>query len=170
MTIQGVYLLTVCIWLLNLFVSGNSIGSKSLSTNSDLRSSYQIGKNTEDKREAVLDLAAKLQTTESTLQPSISTTAAPCNCRKYCPAANSTELEVSYRRLFLILICNVVWSVKIAAICLTEERFYQILKLKHFTPVADPGLQIGEGGGGGRSSRPWGKGRGPVRVSARSLI
>lgn len=95
MTIQGVFLLTVCIWFLNLFpLDGNSIASKSLSTNSDLPSSYQLEENTEDKREAMLDLAAKLQTTESTLQPTISTTAPPCNCRKYCPAANSTELEV----------------------------------------------------------------------------
>lgn len=95
MTIQGVFLLTVCIWLLNLFpLNENSIASKGLSTNSDLQSSHQLEENTEDRREAMLDLAAKLQTTESTLQPTISTTAPPCNCRKYCPAANSTELEV----------------------------------------------------------------------------
>lgn len=73
MTIQGVFLLiTVCIWLLNLFpLNGNSIASKGLSTNSDLQSSHQLEENTEDRREAMLDLAAKLQTTESTLQPTI---------------------------------------------------------------------------------------------------
>lgn len=62
MTIQGVFLLTVCIWLLNLFsLNGNSIASKGLSTNSDLQSSHQLEENTEDRREAMLDLAAKLQ-------------------------------------------------------------------------------------------------------------
>lgn len=104
MTIQGVFLLTVCIWFLNLFpLNGNSIASKSLSTTSDLRSSNQlVEENTEDKREATLDLVAKLQTTESTLRPTISTTAPPCNCRKYCPAANSTELEVIKLSPFVI--------------------------------------------------------------------
>ena len=43
----------------------------------------------------------------------------------------------------------------------------QILKLKHFTPVADPGLQIGGGGG---HPDPEVREGGPVRVSALSLI
>lgn len=138
MTIRGVFLLTVCIWFLNLFpLNGNSIASKSLSTNSDLRSSHQLEENTEDKREAMLDLAAKLQTTESTLQPTISTTAPPCNCRKYCPAANSTELEVIKLSLF-------VFNLNVQRCMINKDSGYmtywrailssQILKLKHFYP------------------------------------
>lgn len=139
MTIQGVFLLiTVCIWLLNLFpLNGNSIASKGLSTNSDLQSSHQLEENTEYRREAMLDLAAKLQTTESTLQPTISTTAPPCNCRKYCPAANSTGLEV-------IKLSPFVFNLDVQRCMINKDSGYmtywrailssQILKLKHFYP------------------------------------
>ena len=48
------------------------------------------------------------QTTENTSQTTISTTVLPCNCRNYCPAVNSNELEVSYRRLFSYMLMHEV--------------------------------------------------------------
>ena len=105
-------LLTLCIWLLHLFLlhGKNSIASKCPSTNSDLRSSRKLEENTEDKTEAMLDIPAKPQTTENTSQTTISTTVLSCNCRKCCPAVNSTKLEISYRRLFsYMLMCEVVY-------------------------------------------------------------
>ena len=103
-------LLTLCIWLLHLFLlhGKNSIASKCPSTNSDLRSSRKLEENTEDKTEAMLDIPAKPQTTENTSQTTISTTVLSCNCRKYCPAVNSTKLEVSYRRLFSYMLMREV--------------------------------------------------------------
>ena len=102
----------MCIWLLHLFLlhGKNSIASKCPSTNSDLRSSRKLEENTEDKTEAMLDISAKPQTTENTSQTTISTTVLSCNCRKYCPAVNSTKLDVSYRRLFsYMLMCEVIY-------------------------------------------------------------
>ena len=58
----------------------------------------------------MLDISAKQQTTENTSQTTISTTVLSCNCRKYCPAVNSTKLDVSYRRLFsYMLMCEVIY-------------------------------------------------------------
>ena len=74
------------------------------------------GKSAEEKTEAMLDIPVKPQTTENTLQRTTSTTVLPCNCRKYCPAVNSTEQEVSCRRLFSYMLMykvvywrNAIW-------------------------------------------------------------
>ena len=102
----------MCIWLLHLLLlhGKNSIASKCPSTNSDLRSSRKLEENTEDKTEDMLDIPAKPRTTENTSQTTISTTVLSCNCRKYCPAVNSTKLEVNDRRLFsCMLMCEVVY-------------------------------------------------------------
>ena len=50
----------------------------------------------------------RLQRIQCTSQTTISTAVLPCNCRKYCPAVNSNELEVSYRRLFSYMLMNEV--------------------------------------------------------------
>ena len=60
------------------------------------------------RQKAMLDIPAKPQTTVNTSQTTISTTVLSCNCRKYCPAVNSTKLEVSYRRLFSYMLMREV--------------------------------------------------------------
>lgn len=48
-----------------------------------------------DENEAMLDVSVKQK---RQLKPSI-----PCNCNDYCPAPNSTELEVSDRHLQFVM-------------------------------------------------------------------
>ena len=84
-------------WLL---LSENRIESKSQQTNRNLPESKELKENAEEKKEAMIDLQENPQ--KGVVKP---TTMHPCNCKEYCPAANSSELEVSCCHFWLVKFC-----------------------------------------------------------------